>query len=271
MDLHEIWQENKRWILGVAAGAIVFWIGLGFIRGTYDVSGTRRQVGAMRSKVQGKDLYDSEALTAAEDERARLQARFAALREAVVFEVADWYRLEGKADPDLHYPIAANRLQRGIRRRAEMLNVLLEDGAVQVPTPDDVPAIERALLGMNVLDEVAKRLLDAHQTVLRTEPDNLGLVSIEELKLPGSRRRGRLSRPQRNRHRRRSDVNEGIRTVPAEVKFHADTPTLAVFLEACRAEEPRLILESFKSRPGANPTDPVEVTAKFAALLLQQN
>ena len=27
MDVQEFWQENKRWVLGVVAGAIVFWIG----------------------------------------------------------------------------------------------------------------------------------------------------------------------------------------------------------------------------------------------------
>ena len=27
MDLHELWQQHKRWILGVAAGLLLFWIG----------------------------------------------------------------------------------------------------------------------------------------------------------------------------------------------------------------------------------------------------
>ena len=31
MDLQDFWQENKRWVLGVVAGLIVYWIGSGVV------------------------------------------------------------------------------------------------------------------------------------------------------------------------------------------------------------------------------------------------
>ena len=35
MDLHDFWQENKRWILGVVLGLLVYWIGGSVITGMY--------------------------------------------------------------------------------------------------------------------------------------------------------------------------------------------------------------------------------------------
>ena len=38
MDPHEVWQENKRWILGVVAGLLVYWVGTSIIAGVYSTS-----------------------------------------------------------------------------------------------------------------------------------------------------------------------------------------------------------------------------------------
>ena len=35
MDLHDFWQENKRWILGIALGFLVYLIGGTVIRDAY--------------------------------------------------------------------------------------------------------------------------------------------------------------------------------------------------------------------------------------------
>ena len=32
MDLNDVWEQNKRWILGVAAGLLLFYIGTMIVR-----------------------------------------------------------------------------------------------------------------------------------------------------------------------------------------------------------------------------------------------
>ena len=69
MDLHDIWQENKRWILGVVAGLLIYWTGSTIIKGIYSTAGVRQQIRTQQRSVNAEPLYTSEALAAAREER----------------------------------------------------------------------------------------------------------------------------------------------------------------------------------------------------------
>ena len=60
MDLHDVWQENKRWILGIVLGLLVYWIGDAAIAGMYDSAGAHREIRRQKNQLQDDPKYDRE-------------------------------------------------------------------------------------------------------------------------------------------------------------------------------------------------------------------
>ena len=61
MDLSDVWEQNKRWILGVVAGIVLFFVGTSLIRSFYDGAAAERIAGSHASKVNNKRYYNQKA------------------------------------------------------------------------------------------------------------------------------------------------------------------------------------------------------------------
>ena len=151
MDLHEVWQENKRWILGVAAGGLLFWIATSVIASTYDTSRYARQIAKDRASVSGDQLYGNAAQSAVLEEQRELEAAVARLWDAQRFVAGDEFQLEGKGDPDLHFDQVSRRVKRDLVTRAAALGVELGADDLEWTAPVG-EAIQPALHALALLE-----------------------------------------------------------------------------------------------------------------------
>jgi hypothetical protein len=275
MDFHDFWEKEKKWLLGVVAGALLFWIALGVVRSTFDVSGTNAQINGAKSRIASNEdgLYGRDDRREAEDLAAALRERNAELRAALEFEPSPRFLLDGKGPADTYLLQVGRDLRRDLTDRAENTNVSLDPDGLRWPTAVEPAEIAEVLLGLNLLEVVGNRLLDAGERVRLTEPENLGLIEIEQLAVRGDRSSGGRPSPYgRRRSRRGSDAGiDSVRSVEIDVRFLADSATVWAFLEACRAEEPHVVVRDFQMKAGDRAGEPETVTVRFAALVFDEN
>ncbi len=266
MDLHDIWQENKRWILGVIAGLLIYWTGSTIVKGIYSTAAVRQQIRNQQRSVQSEPLYTSEALAAARTEQEELEAARGRLDGALEFVPDDEFLLAGKGDPHLHFDVVSRRVRRELVHRADALGVEHSESDVNWKPPVG-EAIQPTLIGLALLEAAGHRLLDAHERVRSANFDALGLVSVEAFDVTAHNvgRRGRSTRGRPRAAASSSSVQEHR----VKFKFRADEATTLLFLEACRSQEPHIALGAdFLMTPGAAPGGPLTVSGTLLALRL---
>ncbi len=180
MDAHELWQDNKRWILGVVLGVLVFWIAGQVIAGLYGRSAVERRLATAQAALKGQSFYAAPALAAAQREREELDAARARLQAALVFQPGQDFVLESKVTHDLHWDEVNRRVRRALIARAEALGVELPQKNLEwPPTPPTREETQIALVGLSLGEQVATRLLDAHERVREADATALGLVGVD--------------------------------------------------------------------------------------------
>jgi len=179
----------------------------------------------------------------------------------MVFTPSDEFVLAGKGDPDLHFDAVSRRVKRDLVRRADALGVRLLEKDLEWPAPVG-EEIQPTLIGLNLLEQVAQRLLHAHEQVKGWDGEATGLDAIESLRVVGA---GRGSSAARARHNP-SDV---VQEEKVSFKIRADEATVKLFLEACAGEQPPIALApEFKMTVGRAPGDPLQVSGTMLALRL---
>lgn len=260
MDANELWQENKRWILGVALGAVVFWVASTVIGGVYGTTGASRQIRTARQELAGQAFYTQAALHNAQQEAEQVQASLDELTKAMVFVPGDEFLVAGKGDPDLHFDAVSRRVKRDLLRRADALGVRLLEKDLDWPAPVS-EEIQPTLIGLNLLEQVALRLLDAHERVKGWDAEATGLDSIETLRVVAA---GRTSGS-----RARRGASEVVQEEKVSFKVRADEATVKLFLESCASKAPPIALApDFKMTVGPAPGDPLLVSGTMLALRL---
>lgn len=268
MDPHEIWQENKRWILGVVAGLLVFWVGSTVIGEIYSTTSVSQQIRRAQQSVSSDSFFTREALTAAEEERDALTAERTRLERAVLFEPAPEFLLEGHGDPDAYFDQVSRRVRNQNVDRADKLGIELPERKIDWPSPVG-EEIAPTLIAVNLLDEALDRLFDAHEMVRAWDPESLGLVAIERFKILSGRGGGSGVRAPR-RATAKQDSADLILEDQVQFRFSADEATVRLFLEACGSREPRITLTpDFKMTAGRVPGEPLDVTGKISAVRLR--
>ena len=267
MDLHDIWQENKRWILGVVAGLLVFWTVSTIVKGIYSTAGVRQQIRNQQRSVQSEPLYTAEALAAARNEQEELETARGRLDGAIEFVPPDEFLLAGKGDPHLHFDVVSRRVRRELVSRADALGVEHAEGDVNWKPPVG-EGIQPTLIGLALLEAVGTRLLDAHERVRADDYDSLGLVSVEAFDVV-PHNQGPRRGPRGRGRARASGSDRLVREFRVKFKFRADEATTLLFLEACRSQEPHIALGAdFSMTPGPAPGGPLTVSGTLIALRL---
>jgi|GEM_PF-6629922 len=240
MDIGEFVQENKPWLLGVAVGAAVWLIGGAVVDSVTAPGQMPRRQDTLREAYKSRDLAGaqevSDALTA---ERARLAAELS-------FDVAPAFR-EWSGPADQHLFLSGRDLRMSIVNAASDRDVVVDESDISWEVPSGVEQIRDTLFGLDLLDVIQSRLFQAHDRVVRGDEDAMGLGAIISMKLEGQRRGRSLGRG-RSRGRRRGavDVSDLIKQQRVSLQFQSDEATLAYFLEACRAEQRTVVLDSLQ-------------------------
>ena len=262
MDLGAFVQENKRWLVGAAIGALVWLIASSVINTVYDpgaVATSAKQLGAPTTAV-----YDDAALAAAQQEQQRLAEERRRLEAELAFVPADKYR-RWAGSADQHLFLVGSDLKQAIAQAAADRDVVVSESDITWDVPAGVDEIRRVLFGLDVIDAIQSRLFAAHDRVRAQDPDAVGLVAVLALKLES--RRGRRAGIRRPRGGSADvDLDDLIEQQTVAVKFQADEATIATFLESCRQSDRTVVVDRWQVRKPARPGEPCEVQGTLAAI-----
>lgn len=268
MDLQEFWQENKRWVLGVIAGAIVFWIGASVVENLFGADGTLRKAQIAKRDIESNARFDAAGLKQLRAENEKLVAMTTRLRERVGFVPDDDFVLAGKGDPDTYFPEIARRVRRRILQTAQENTVEFADANLSWLPAVGREEIANRLLELNVLEQAAMRLLDASVEVRASEPDAFGLYAIDAIRIE----KPRGSRAARGRGR--SSTPEPVDEYTVTFQFRCDVATLQSWLERLRAQRPALGVAAeppVTIQTGDQIGDPIRVKCAVQAIVIRES
>jgi len=263
VDVHEIWQENKRWIVGVLIGVVVFFIAKTVLASVHDSGRVVRQARSEANKVNSEPMYDQKALAALRQESEALNGAVTALLAAVEFTPRPDFDLKGKGSFHLHFDQMSRQARARILAGAERAGVDLTPKDLQWPTPTTQDETQSVLVALDLADDAMARAFAASQAVRAADPDAAGLVSIDELRIEGERKvtRGR---------NRSTDASDRIKDYRVTFKLRADAPTVIKMLESFKAGPRPINLGTTPplkiALDGKRPRDPLLVSGTLVAM-----
>lgn len=266
MDLHEVWQENKRWILSCVAGLLVFWIAYSIIAGIYDSDVVTSSIRNARSAISAEQ-YRVPQLRLANDIHRRVQATFDELRAAMHLPVPEGFRVPAGEDHELFWARRKRQVADRLLNLAAEANVDLREGAFRWPSPVERTDIERALIGLCVLDQAVQRLIRAHHTVVNAHPDAVGLRSIRRLQIDTKKPSRAVGLRDRAKDDKRAE--DYLKVYRVDFDLLAGYRTADRFLWSCRNSTMPLGLEDLEISQGKQRTgEPLRVKGKVVGLVV---
>lgn len=257
MDAAAFWQENKRWIVGVVLGAVVWLVAKSVIGSLWDPVGPRAAARRVSVSENSRQLYDAAARDAAVAEGRELQARLGELRGELAFEPDPRYLLAGKGmTADDYLTQAGRQLKQALMQAANRLDVQLQDKDLVWPVTGLADEIRGVLYGLNLIEEAANRLLDAHRAVRRDDPEAMGLRAIQSFRME-ERRAGRS--PLRPVRPGEVDLRDHLQQERITFQFQSDSQTALLWLESCRRPGKTLVVESLTMTQPTRIGEPVTV------------
>jgi hypothetical protein len=263
MDVGAFVQENRRWLLGVAAGGLVLLVGSIVVRSTFaaDSSG----LSGLLKSARGLEAYPQSVLDAAQAEAEQLAAEAVRLRADLEFVPSEKYRIEGKGPPDEYVSPVARKLRQGILVAANERDVQAAEKDIVWPTGSE--EFRAVLFGLELLDEAAQRLFACHDEQRKANPEAMGLRAILQLRLDD---RKNQRAPQRAARSGDVDLRDRLEQERLVVQFQADAATATAFLESCRKPKRTLTLESVQMLPPQRVGDPVTVKAVLQGIAFRE-
>ncbi len=270
MDLNDLWQEHKRFILGSAIGVVLFFVAFSWISQVYDTSGLERLIRKYKASLAGQPRFGRKALRLLEQRTAILKRRLAQDRKLVEFKIRPEFDVSKKTYPERDYARLAAKVQEEIRNECELNNVTLDPrkGAARVGLPPSSPlekrAIQRTLLGLDLAERTLKTWLDAGREVLALPGRRaLGLLSIDRVSID-------IGAQTRFRRRRSGPPGPELDLVRLRVRLTCGSYTVKRFLEKSQNGEEPLQVESFKVSAPAKGGGALTVDAVFLAPRLKE-
>lgn len=165
MDLANYWQENKRFLVTVASGAIVFailWMVIDRSLGA-DLRSQRAIVSSTTRKLEKEALYSPAELAAAEEEHAALTSALATLTKAAAFVPRPPYALDARrGSPSSQYFAAVASVREDLLKKAGRANLRLPvDLGLPALSPTREPDIARHLEALDLVDRAVRMALAA--------------------------------------------------------------------------------------------------------------
>ena len=165
MDLNEYWQENKRFLVTTASGAVLFLVGTMLVDRFFrsELRALERSASTAAAKLRSEPMYSAADRSEAEKENASLKEAVDVLSRAVAFETRPGFRLDPKAGGSTHqYFAAVSRTRDELLKLAGRGNMRLPE-AVGLPplSPTRDGEIERYLEALDLIDRAVRLALEA--------------------------------------------------------------------------------------------------------------
>lgn len=266
MDAAAFVQENKRWLIGVAIGGIVYLIAGAVIGSIYDAEGPRSSARGLIRSAGTTPLYDRAALAAAQAEGEQLAAEKQRLQDELAFVPSAKYQL-GQGAPDEYLFQVGRGLEQAVLAAASERDVQIAEKDVAWETPTGVDEIRGVLFGLELLDETAKRLFAAHDAARAVNPDAIGLRAVQMLKVEPRRGQRAAARPTRQGE---VDLRDLVVQERIEFQFQADEATCAAFVEACRQPKRTLAIEMWQMQQPTREGEPCSVKGKLQGIAFRE-
>ncbi len=183
MDASEIWQENKKFIVTVGSGLLVFLIGGMVINSMYagDIRKTQSKVRSAQNELK-KEMFGAADLEQAEQENEELERLYGTARTAAEFIPRPEFILDVSGSPQAAYQTAQAVVRDRVGDLASRKRAFLPDGLdLEMLKTQNVDALERHL---HALDLLERSLVMALQAGVRQ-------VRSVEIKLDPAFKRGR--------------------------------------------------------------------------------
>ncbi len=165
MDLNEYWQENKRFLVATASGAVLFLVGTMLVDRYFraELRAQKRAADSAAAKLRSEPMFTASDLAEAEKENESLKKAVEVLSQATAFEARPGFRLDAKAGA------ATNQYFAAVSRVRDELLTLAGRGNLRVPEDLGLPAlsatregeIERYLEALDLVDRAVRLALSA--------------------------------------------------------------------------------------------------------------
>jgi hypothetical protein len=163
MDLNDYWQENKRFVVSVASGVIVFVIGTMLVDKFFgaDLQQQKRSVASTEGKLRSEAMYSSSDFTTAQKENEELKSAVDALSKAVAFQPRPQFKFDAQKGA------ASNQYFTTVSGAREQLLTACGRGNLRIPedlglpalSPTREPEIVRYLEALDLVDRAVRTAL----------------------------------------------------------------------------------------------------------------
>ncbi len=258
MDVGSFVQENKRWLLGCGIGGVVYLIASAVIGSLYDVRPqSASKLGAPT------EAYNQAALTAARSENEQLVAERTRLQQELAFKPTAKFELASNGRPDEYLFKMGRDLKQTIVGEGGKRDVQVTDANVIWDVPSTYDDQRATLFGLELIDEMQKRLYAAHDQTRAASEEAIGLRAIVSMKLDARRNRSqpRSARPGE------VVVSDFLTQEQVSFQFLADEPTLLAFFESCRQRDRTLVIDSWQVLKPARPGEPCAVKGTLQGIV----
>lgn len=165
MDLNDFWQENKKLLIAIGCGLLVFLIGNLFIESSYgdDLRSTRRARDAERQKLT-KERYSTSDREVAHDENEALVAALRDLAAGVAFRPRPAFVVDPTlGSPGAQYFTRLEEVRESLSLAAGRARLVPPDDSwgIEALATNELPVLERHLEALDVIDRVVRLAIDA--------------------------------------------------------------------------------------------------------------
>lgn len=165
MDLNNFWQQNKRFVVSVASGAIVFVIGLMLIDGLYgdDLAKLTREVGQNENRLRNTPMFTRADRDKAQTQNEALQRSITDLEARVRFVTRPFFRVATDGAPAANqYFAVVSQTREELLRSAGRANLRLpEDLGLPALSPTRDADIVKHLEALDLVERVVRLALDS--------------------------------------------------------------------------------------------------------------
>jgi hypothetical protein len=249
MDAGAFVQENKRWLLGVGIGGIVWLIASAVLDSVYSAS--TPSASKLGAPAGGTGLFDRDALAAARTEGELLTSERQRLQQELGFTQSSKYQLAATGQSSDVYLFQVGRdLRQNTLAAASARDVQMAAESMVWDLPSGIDDIRATLFGLELIDEFQQRLFQAHDATRARAEEAVGLRAVSSLKLESRRNQQRV----RTVKAGEVDPRDYLSEERVSFQFQADEATAALVLESCRKPGRTLVIETWQvlkpSRPG---------------------
>ncbi len=165
MDLNDFWQENKRFVVTVASGAILFVIGSMVVDSFFrsELQGQEREAREKGDKLRNTPLYGPAELGRAQEQNDALLLAIGKLTQAVEFHARPRFQLDATKGPASNqYFGTVSAVREELLRAAGRANLRLpEDLGLPALSPTRELEIQKTLEAFDLVERVLHLALES--------------------------------------------------------------------------------------------------------------